>query len=84
MGFPGGLDGKESRSSARDLGLILGQEDSLEESMATHSSVLAWRIPMDRGAWQATVQGVAKGRTRLSDYAQHTYVCAHVYICIYP
>ena len=67
MGFPGGLDGKESTSSARDLGSILGQEDSLEESMATHSSVLAWRIPMDRGAWRATVQGVAEGRTCLSD-----------------
>ena len=42
-------------------------EDSLEESMATHSSVLAWRIPMDCGAWQATVHGVADSRTRLSD-----------------
>ena len=31
----------------------LGQEDPLEESMATHSRILAWRIPMDRGAWQA-------------------------------
>ena len=38
----------------------LGQEDSLEEGMATHSSTLAWRIPMDRGAWQATVHGVLK------------------------
>ena len=38
----------------------LGWEDPLEESMATHSSILAWRIPMDRGAWQATVYGVAK------------------------
>ena len=43
----------------------LGWEDPLEESMATHSSVLAWRIPMDRGAWQAAVHGVTK--TRLSD-----------------
>ena len=34
-------------------------EDSLEEGMATHSSVLAWRIPMDRGTWWATVRGVA-------------------------
>ena len=33
----------------------LGWEDPLEESMATHSSVLAWRIPMDRGAWRTTV-----------------------------
>ena len=31
----------------------LDWEDSLEEGMATHSSILAWRTPMDRGAWQA-------------------------------
>ena len=36
----------------------LGWEDTLEEGMATYSSVLAWRIPMDRGAWRATVHGV--------------------------
>ena len=30
----------------------LGLKDSLEEGMTTHSSILAWRIPMDRGAWQ--------------------------------
>ena len=41
----------------------LGWEDSLEEGMATHSSILAWRIPMDRGAWRATVHGIAKSRT---------------------
>ena len=45
----------------------LGWEDPLEEGMATHSSILAWRIPMDREAWWATVQGVTKNRTRLSD-----------------
>ena len=45
----------------------LGWEDPLEEGMATHSSNLSWRIPMDRGAWWATVQRVAKSRTRLSD-----------------
>ena len=45
----------------------LGWEDLLEEGMATHSSSLAWRIPMDRGAWRATVHGVTKSRTRLSD-----------------
>ena len=45
----------------------LGWEDALEEGMATHSSILAWRIPMDRGAWQATVHGVAKSWTRLSN-----------------
>ena len=41
----------------------LGQEDPLEEGMATHSSILAWRIPMDRGAWLATVHRVTKGWT---------------------
>ena len=39
---------------------FLGWEDPLEEGLATHSSILAWRIPMDRGAWQATVHGVAE------------------------
>ena len=37
----------------------LDWEDPLEEDMATHSNILAWRIPMDRGSWQATVHGVA-------------------------
>ena len=41
----------------------LGQEDPLEEEMVTHSSILAWRIPTDRGAWWATVPGVAKSPT---------------------
>ena len=41
----------------------LGWEDPLEEGMATHSSILAWRIPMDRGVWQATVREVTKSRT---------------------
>ena len=43
----------------------LGWEDPLEEGMATHSSILAWRIPMDRGASQAIVHGVAKSWTQL-------------------
>ena len=45
-------------------------KDPLEEGMATHSSTLAWRVPMDRGAWWATVQGVAKSDTtkRLSTH----------------
>ena len=38
----------------------LGWEDPLEEGMATHPSILDWRIPMDRGAWWATVHGVTK------------------------
>ena len=35
--------------------------------MAIHSSILAWKIPMDRKAWRATAHGVTKSRTRLSD-----------------
>ena len=50
-------------------------EDPLEEGMATHPSILARRIPMNRGAWRATVHGVAKSRTQLSDWAQRTSCC---------
>ena len=42
----------------------LGREDNLEKEIATHSSLLVWRIPMDRGAWWATVHGVAKSQLR--------------------
>ena len=46
---------------------FLGWEDPLEEGVATHSSIPAWRILTDRGAWWAIVHGVAKSRTQLSD-----------------
>ena len=42
---------------------FLGWDDPLEEDKATHSSILAWRISMDRGAWQATAHGVVKSGT---------------------
>ena len=58
MGFSGGSDGKESACNAGDLDLIPELEDPLEERMATHSSILARRIPTDRGAWRAAVHGV--------------------------
>ena len=45
----------------------LGWEDLLEKGMATLSSVLAWRIPMDRRAWWATGHGVTKSLTQPSD-----------------
>ena len=45
----------------------LGREDSLEKRMATHSSILAWKNPMDGGAWWAPIHGVAKSWTRLSN-----------------
>ena len=46
----------------------VGWEDPLEEGMATHSSILAWKIPIDRGAWRATVHAVSKSWTRLRDF----------------
>ena len=49
----------------------LGGEDPLEEGTATHSSILAWRIFMDRGAWQATVHRVTKNQTRLKRLSMH-------------
>ena len=39
---------------------FLGWEDPLEEGMATHFRILAWRIAMDRGAWRATVHGLQR------------------------
>ena len=53
MGFPGGSVGKESACKTQVRSL--GQEDPLEKGMATHSNIVTWRIPMDRGAWLATV-----------------------------
>ena len=50
----------------------LGQEEPLEKEMATYSSILSWRISMNRKAWQAIVHGAAKSRTRLND--SHTRV----------
>ena len=58
-GFPGGSDGKASTCNVGDL----GWEDPLEEGMATHSSILAWRISRDRGAWWATAHEVTKNWT---------------------
>ena len=41
-------------------------QEAQDMGMASHSSILAWRIPMDRGAWRATVHGITKSRTGLS------------------
>ena len=62
LNFPGGSDGEGSACNAGDLSLILGWEDPLK-AMATHSSILSWRTPMDRGAWRVTAQGVTESDT---------------------
>ena len=51
----------------------LGWEDPLEKEMATHSSILPWKIPWTEELGRATVHGVTKSRTRLSDFT-HSYV----------
>ena len=47
----------------------LDWEDSQEKGMAAHSSILAWRIPVDRGAWWTTIHGITKSQTQLSTHA---------------
>ena len=58
-----GLDSKNPPGVQETRLRSLGLEDPLEEGRATHSSILAWRIPTDRGAWWATVQGIAESYT---------------------
>ena len=55
----------------------LGLEDALEEGMATHSSILPWRIPMDRETWRATVHRVAKSQTLLKRISMHACLPEH-------
>ena len=63
IALPGGSNGKESSAMWGIWVPSLGLEVSLEEGTSTPSSILAWRIPMDRGAWRATVRGVTKSWT---------------------
>ena len=68
LDFPGGSDGKASVYDAGDLGSIPGLGRSLGEGNANPLQYYCLENPMDRGAWEATVHGVAKSRTRLSDF----------------
>ena len=52
----------------------LGQDDPLKKEMATHSSILPWRIPGTGGAWWAAVYGVAQSRTRLKQLSSSSLV----------
>ena len=66
-GFPGDSGGKESTCNAGDPGLNLGSGRSPVEENGNPLQYSCLENPMDRGAWQATVHGVAKSRTQLSD-----------------
>ena len=68
MGFPGGLDGREYAYNAGDPGLIPGWGRSPGEGNGNPLQYSFLENPMDRGAWWATVHGVAKSQTRLSDF----------------
>ena len=59
---------------------FLGQEDPLENEMATHSSILAWKIPWtERGAWQATVHG----SQRVRQNEAHTHIFKETYFAYF-
>ena len=66
--FPGGSDGKASAYNAGDPGLIPGLGRSPGERNGNPLQYSCLENPMDGGAWLATVQGVAKSWTRLSDF----------------
>ena len=63
MGFTGSSGVKNLPALKETWAQSLGQDNSLEEEMATHSSILAEKNPMDRGAWQATVHGITESQT---------------------
>ena len=62
LGFPGGSD--KNLPAVREAWVqSLGWEDPLKEGIGMHSRILAWRIPMDRGAWWATIHGGRRSLT---------------------
>ena len=75
VGFPGSLNGTESTCNAGDLGSILGSRRSPGKENGYPLQYSCLENSMDRGAWQATVHGVAKSQTRLND--------SHIYIHTY-
>ena len=66
--FPGGSDGKASAYNAGDLGSVPGSGRSPGEGNGNPLQYSSLKNPMDRGTWQATVHGVAKSWTQLSDF----------------
>ena len=68
LGFPGGSEVKASAWNAGDLGLILGSGRSPGEGNGTPLQYSCLENPVEGGAWWATVHGVAKIRTRMSDF----------------
>ena len=72
MGFPGGSEDKASACNAGDPGSIPGLGRAPGEGNGKPLQYSCLKNPMDRGAWRATVHGVAKSQTRLSNFTLHT------------
>ena len=72
-GFPGGSDGKESACDAGDRVQSLGREDPLEEEVATHSSILAWRIPWTEEPGRLQSMGSQRIRHETEQLSIHAY-----------
>ena len=60
----------------------LGREDPLEKEIATHSNILAWRIPVDTGVWQITVHGVAESDTTATKHNTYMEIGEEKYWCL--
>ena len=71
VSFSGGSEGIENPPAKQETWLRSPEEDPLEEDMAIHSSILAWRILMDRGAGRLQSSGVAKSWTQLKCLSTH-------------
>ena len=72
-GLSGGSGVKNPPAMQETQVQFLGQENLLEDNKATHSRILAWRIPMDRGAWRAAVHRVAQSQTWLKRLSAHAH-----------
>ena len=77
-GFPSGSEGKESACNAGDLGSVPELGRFLGGGHGNPLQHLAWRIPMDRGAWRAAVQGIA--RVRHDRVAKHCLVYTYSFL----
>ena len=73
-GLSWGLQGKESTAKAEDMGSIPGSGSSPEEGSGNPLQYSCLGNLLDRGVWQATVHGVAKSQTQLSDYTTTTNI----------
>ena len=76
MGFPGGLDGKESACSARDLGSIPGLGRFPGGGRGNPLQYSGLENPMDRGAWQATVHWISKNWTQIKGLSTHAHIAS--------